>query len=297
MSKVAEQTNRVVLLGLALAIASTAAAWGCDGGRPDKKPLTLAPTTDDGTGGTAGGTAGGGTGGTSMTTTASGTGAAAGTGGIGGSTGIGGTGATAGAGGIGGAAGMGGTGGVLPICSNGLHDGDETDTDCGGSCAPCDNGKTCNVYSDCSSGFCPPSGQGGAGGVSYAGVCDKCAGNSDCQLTDYCDGQGVCQILKLDGLTCNNANECSSGHCVDSVCCNSLCDGLCQACDLTAGTCTPQPDGADPDGECAGADTCGLGGWAHHSSQRPWSPATRSTLLIRTAVAQMALASYWLLSR
>jgi hypothetical protein len=39
-------------------------------------------------------------------------------------------------------------------CSNGRQDGDETDLDCGGSCAPCDPGASCESESDCSSGVC-----------------------------------------------------------------------------------------------------------------------------------------------
>jgi len=41
------------------------------------------------------------------------------------------------------------------LCSNGVKDQDETDVDCGGSiCEPCDEFKSCNVDSDCESGYC-----------------------------------------------------------------------------------------------------------------------------------------------
>lgn len=43
---------------------------------------------------------------------------------------------------------------VPPHCSNQLKDGDETDVDCGGSCAKCVNGKVCNAASDCENGQC-----------------------------------------------------------------------------------------------------------------------------------------------
>jgi hypothetical protein len=33
-------------------------------------------------------------------------------------------------------------------------DGSETDVDCGGPCAPCAQGKACNVNADCASGSC-----------------------------------------------------------------------------------------------------------------------------------------------
>lgn len=41
-----------------------------------------------------------------------------------------------------------------PSCSDGKLDGSETDVDCGGSCLPCGDGKTCLHSSDCSSGLC-----------------------------------------------------------------------------------------------------------------------------------------------
>ena len=45
-------------------------------------------------------------------------------------------------------------------CSDGIKNGDETDVDCGGSCPPCEDVKSCLVNSDCISGFC------------YEGICN-----------------------------------------------------------------------------------------------------------------------------
>ncbi len=39
-------------------------------------------------------------------------------------------------------------------CMNGVQDGDESDIDCGGSCAPCQAGGLCNGNLDCASGTC-----------------------------------------------------------------------------------------------------------------------------------------------
>ncbi|MFO0759458.1 MAG: SUMF1/EgtB/PvdO family nonheme iron enzyme [Byssovorax sp.] len=51
--------------------------------------------------------------------------------------------------------GTGGAGGSLPgHCANLTKDGDETDLDCGGSCAPCDPGRKCTTSADCASGAC-----------------------------------------------------------------------------------------------------------------------------------------------
>src|SRR5262245_12952228 len=41
-----------------------------------------------------------------------------------------------------------------PGCTNGLKDGDETDTDCGGSCPACFPGSACRSFSDCNSSVC-----------------------------------------------------------------------------------------------------------------------------------------------
>src|SRR5580765_4525484 len=46
-------------------------------------------------------------------------------------------------------------------CGNGKRDGDETDVDCGGSCAPCNDGQGCVLESDCASQRC----SGGVCGV------------------------------------------------------------------------------------------------------------------------------------
>ena len=42
-------------------------------------------------------------------------------------------------------------------CSDSLLNGDETDTDCGGSCSPCGGGKKCASGSDCASTICDAS--------------------------------------------------------------------------------------------------------------------------------------------
>ncbi len=61
------------------------------------------------------------------------------------------------------------------------------------------------------------------------------------------------------GAACTGACQCSSGYCVDGVCCNSACTGACKGCKppalTTAGTCGNYPLGTDPDGNC-GLYTC-----------------------------------------
>jgi hypothetical protein len=57
---------------------------------------------------------------------------------------------------------------------------------------------------------------------------------------------------KANGVPCGAGNECQTGFCVDGVCCESKCDGVCEKCNQApnVGSCTPIPDGQDPDNEC-----------------------------------------------
>ncbi|HZS40702.1 MAG TPA: kelch repeat-containing protein [Polyangia bacterium] len=43
---------------------------------------------------------------------------------------------------------------LMSTCMDGTKDGDETDRDCGGSCAPCDVGKQCKTAGDCTTAAC-----------------------------------------------------------------------------------------------------------------------------------------------
>jgi hypothetical protein len=114
-------------------------------------------------------------------------------------------------------------------CVNGVHDGNETDVDCGGSCSPCDNGKMCGIDQDCQSGHC------------LNGICVECATGTDCQSglcdanthtcttatcldgvknggeTDVDCGGPVCPGC-ANGLNCTLGTDCQSGHCVNGKC-------------------------------------------------------------------------------
>ena len=63
-------------------------------------------------------------------------------------------------------------------------------------------------------------------------------------LHDYLDNE-------LDGEPCSNPARCASGFCADGACCNTRCDGQCEACDVedATGMCTPvvgKPHGERP---------------------------------------------------
>ncbi len=127
---------------------------------------------------------------------------------------------------------------VENTCNNNEKDGTESDTDCGGKCAKCANGKTCNLHTDCDSSFCDFEADGI--GVCADFVCEEdneCGGdsnpgdwhcvNKECVKCDDgkkngyetdtdCGGPhcGACDI----GQSCKEpsdciSNECSGGHC------------------------------------------------------------------------------------
>lgn len=147
-------------------------------------------------------------------------------------------------------------------CMNGEKDGQETFKDCGGPVCPgCAIGQDCLVNGDCGSGSC-------SNGTK---VCQACANNGDCDAANYCDTavmpDHICKAKEVQGTPCplNDDGQCATGNCVEGVCCNSACNGVCESC-LAANT--PQPDGTcadidagqDPDMECsAGGNGCRTG--------------------------------------
>jgi len=90
--------------------------------------------------------------------------------------------------------------------------------------------------------------------------CDTCA-DCACEATQDCV-TGTCVDKKTNGTDCGDNLECASGFCIDMVCCDVLCDGLCEACDVVdnVGTCSPtaaDQDGADDCGTCQVCDGMG----------------------------------------
>src|SRR5690606_28723595 len=91
------------------------------------------------------------------------------------------------------------------------------------------------------------------------GVCD---GQGSC--VDHC-GDGVKNFSETDvdcggscepcalGASCTIEDDCTTGFCTDGLCCETMCFGVCEACNLAGmeGTCTPHPQGTDPDDDCA----------------------------------------------
>ena len=127
---------------------------------------------------------------------------------------------------------------VEDTCSNNEKDGTESDTDCGGKCAKCANGKTCHLHTDCDSSFCDFEADGI--GVCAEFVChedDECGGdsnpgdwhcvNQECVKCDDgkkngyetdtdCGGPhcGACDI----GQSCKEPSDCISNECSGNIC-------------------------------------------------------------------------------
>ncbi|MBK7861238.1 MAG: DUF11 domain-containing protein [Archangiaceae bacterium] len=145
-----------------------------------------------------------------------------------------------------------------------------TTTECrAASCA----GGMATLAASCSMGSCPARQEQGCGdfacGVS---ACNGgCTSDAQCAASSFCSA-GVCVTKHPNAGSCSADAQCGSGHCVDGVCCNTACEGQCQACDAagSVGTCSAvsgAPHGArtacDSDGSrCGGAcdgehaDTC-----------------------------------------
>ncbi|MCS6898990.1 MAG: hypothetical protein RMJ98_02800 [Myxococcales bacterium] len=82
---------------------------------------------------------------------------------------------------------------------------------------------------------------------------------------------GIVEIFQPLPLAqpCQGGGECMSQHCVDGVCCDKPCNGVCEACSAAKkgsgadGSCGPVASDTDPDDECPTEDksTCGTSGF------------------------------------
>jgi len=88
-----------------------------------------------------------------------------------------------------------------------------------------------------------------------------CAAKADCvNAAHFCEA-GKCIPQQASGSPCTRDEACATGICVDGTCCESKCDGQCQACDVPgqAGKCVPikgKPHGTRADCEKDSADAC-----------------------------------------
>ncbi len=147
--------------------------------------------------------------------------------------------------------------------------------------APCGNTGTCNGASACHAGSRPRSRAGrrlpapaspinrrrsaaaAAPAARWArpaarrssatrrdGCLTSCNNNDlECVSGNYCTGaNGSCLAKKTPGTACGTGHECTTGNCVDGVCCNSGACGTCQTCN------GDQPRDVHADRQRTGAD-------------------------------------------
>jgi hypothetical protein len=76
-----------------------------------------------------------------------------------------------------------------------------------------------------------------------------------------------------NGASCSVQAGCQSGHCVNNVCCDTACLGLCSSCNRAGlvGACGPVAAGQDPRDECPSSGTCNGQGACSPLAVRPGS--------------------------
>jgi cysteine-rich repeat protein len=117
------------------------------------------------------------------------------------------------------------------MCEDSALNGDETDLDCGGSCAPCANYRFCQSGADCINKVCDPD-----EGICSPPTCLDGAANG--QETDLDCGGPNCNEC-ADGLLCIQNSDCEAGFCYQGVC--------------TGPSCTDQlRNGGESDIDCGG---------------------------------------------
>ena len=138
--------------------------------------------------------------------------------------------------------------------------------ECAGGCDVCSaTPGTCTVLADAATGI-------GCGDYlcdGALGACPSdCTDHPDCATGHYCNASDECTDQLGASNACLEDAECLGGECEDLVCCSTACDGACDVCDATPGTCTDlaATEAGDPacapflcsgvDGSCA--TTCTL---------------------------------------
>jgi formylglycine-generating enzyme required for sulfatase activity len=93
------------------------------------------------------------------------------------------------------------------------------------------------------------------------GCLSSCTSHDHCSAGAYCL-VNTCAIKKGHGVPCDAAAECTSGHCVDGVCCATVCSGACRSCAIPGGegSCFFHFADSDPDGDCGLCEACNGGG-------------------------------------
>jgi hypothetical protein len=114
-------------------------------------------------------------------------------------------------------------------CGDGSTNGKETDTDCGGPCLACGNGKDCKIGTDCANKVCKQM------------KCEPADCNDNVQNGDETDVDcgGACGNNCQVGDSCLGGGDCQTGHCVMNKCVTQCNDGA--------------KDGNETDVDCGGS--------------------------------------------
>ncbi len=146
-------------------------------------------------------------------------------------------------------------------CSDGIKNGNESDTDCGTNCSPCQIGDSCFVDSDCTSStsfcaneVCVANPQCGDGNVTGNEQCDGYnLAAKNCSVLGFTGGTLACSstcAFDISGCsTCGDGNITGTEACDDGNTFNG--DGCSSICTVSPGfNCTGQPSMCDLD-ECS----------------------------------------------
>jgi hypothetical protein len=146
---------------------------------------------------------------------------------------------------------------VTPRCYDGVRDGNESDVDCGGTCAPCPLGGACAVDQDCASQACD------AG--SHACVADQCNDHRQDGLESDVDCGRTCTLCAL-GQKCGLGWDCASNTCAGTChlpwCADGVKDQTETDVDCGGGLCPPCATGlgcrVDSDCQSSACDALSL---------------------------------------
>ena len=184
------------------------------------------------------------------------------------------------------------------FCSDGVC----CDKACTGGCDVCAHSLgatadgTCTVLGAGNAGQNPPCSPYVCDGVS--GSCPtSCTGDAQCAANAYCGGDASCRARRAQGQSCNltadclvaGCRECASGNCVDAYCCNSACNGACDVCNSTPGTCTNVAQGAAGNPPCSPYVCTGSSGSCPNTCSNDAGCATGYYCSGTTCVPKLAL--------
>jgi hypothetical protein len=133
-----------------------------------------------------------------------------------------------------------------PVCSGAMETA-ASSCDANGVCVP-------GPKSNCQFGTC-------ASASSCTGLCTS---DQNCVEQAHClPATQACVPDAVKATACTRNAECASNFCVDGVCCDKVCNGACESCNLPdrVGTCSPLSEKAvDPENRCPTGQFCSADG-------------------------------------